>query len=385
MKALVLSFSPVEFDSRVQRQVESVAEKFDVVFFDSHGLAKLPRGQKFDPTEVWNPLPGFRGGLSPIPRILRGLFLFFGFFNAFFWMPGGIGWRIRKKLRESFVLDFDLVIVNDVDPLPLAFGVARGAPVVADLHEFAPGEEKAVGIHQWARVRYRRWLCRVYLPKCRDITVVSKSVGDMYRRDFDVSPTVLFSVPHFNRLEPSPIREDVIHLVHHGIYKADRGIEALIEGFGPIQDRFVLNLVLSGAPLDKLRNLVSDLGISADRIFFHKFRTPRNLIPFLNQFDLEVIFIPPDVPNYEAALPNKFFEAVQARLGIVSSPLVEIQKIVNEEKIGIVADSFQPEELTRVFSSITREIVAEWKAGSHDVARKFSWDKLAPNYADYVR
>ena len=45
----------------------------------------------------------------------------------------------------------------------------------------------------------------------------------------------------------------------------------------------------------------------------------------INGYDFEFLFLRPDWANLEFALPNKFFEAVQGRLGIIlgHSPMME--------------------------------------------------------------
>lgn len=81
---------------------------------------------------------------------------------------------------------FDLIVVSDVDPILLTFSLSRGVTVVADLHEYVPGEFALNSVHSKAMSRYRSPVCRKFLARCAGITVASGSVDDLYRSDSGV-------------------------------------------------------------------------------------------------------------------------------------------------------------------------------------------------------
>jgi glycosyltransferase involved in cell wall biosynthesis len=49
-----------------------------------------------------------------------------------------------------------------------------------------------------------------------------------------------------------------------------------------------------------------------------------------------------DILNHKLALPNKFFDYIQAEIPILATNIIEVQKIIEEHKIGFILD----EELT---------------------------------------
>jgi hypothetical protein len=49
--------------------------------------------------------------------------------------------------------------------------------------------------------------------------------------------------------------------------------------------------------------------------------------------------------NHDYALPNKFFEFVQARLLVAIGPSLEMKKILEQYGIGVISESFDPKDL----------------------------------------
>lgn len=384
--ALVITFDPLDFDSRVQRQVETLSEKFEVTLLapkpdDSSLLKESARLVSWEPRQK-SSSKWFRG--SALVRLANAALLFGGAFRLFCWRQQSDSSAARGALFADGASRFDLIVVNEAEPLPLAFSIAGSAPVVADLHEFAPGRTARVTLLQKARNRYWNWICRTYLRRCAAITVVSEAVRGLYQSEFGVDSKIVRSTPRYHELTPTPVVEGQIQLVHHGYYSPHRGIELMMEGFSKAHRVGVLNLVLRRAPLGRLKALAKELGIPENRIVFHEFVEPENLAAFLNTFDVELIFIPTDVVNELAALPNKFFEAVQARLGVLSGPTPEVVRIIKSEGIGDVTASFGPADLARALEALTPEVVARWKAESNRLAKQLNWEKEAPDYRGFL-
>jgi glycosyltransferase involved in cell wall biosynthesis len=74
----------------------------------------------------------------------------------------------------------------------------------------------------------------------------------------------------------------------------------------------------------------------------------------LSSFDVEVIFYhPPHSINHLYSLPNKFFESLAAGLAIVVGQSPSMAEIVQEHKIGVVAQSWTRESLADAINSLT--------------------------------
>ena len=98
------------------------------------------------------------------------------------------------------------------------------------------------------------------------------------------------------------------------------------------------------------------------------------LIETLNGYDLGVHLLPPINFNFANALPNKLFDFVQARLGVVVGPSPEMARIVNEAGLGVVAPGYSASDLAQVLKGLTKSQVQEFKAASQAHARELSAD-----------
>lgn len=386
-RCLVITFNPLEFDSRVKRQVVTLCNDFAVTLL-------TPNPQKsgwWDGVEEHIYLDAQCEGLLQklikleVFRLVMRFLLLLGVFQLFHWSPQFLSYWGRKVMSGRTGRDFDLIVVNDVEPIPLGLDLSNGAPVLADLHEFAPGQSALKSIRDRAVSRYSSWICQKYLAECSGLTVVSDSVKDLYHSSFGVDSRVVRNVPDFVELTPSSVTQNDIQFVHHGHYSPRRGIELIVEAFATVSHIGRLNLVLAGAPLDRLQSLGSELGIPSDRIVYHDFVSPELLVPFLNTFDVEVIFSPTDAKNHAASLPNKFFEAIQARLGVVTGPSPEIARVIYSHGIGVVVPSFSPRDLATAFSAVSSADVRRWKDRSDALSGVLNWQHEAPDYSRYLR
>lgn len=390
-KALVITFSPLDFDSRVRRQIEALAEDFAVTVChpqksDLYPWAQVSLSWKAGVKESTGKEPGLLScGLAVIFHLLRNALLLLRFFRVAEKLPYSRYFVGRKSLDKASSSEYDLIVSNDVETLPLAFAVSGRANVVADLHEFAPGQTTGQTVRNKIRSQYMAWVCREYLSKCEAITVVSQAVSDLYLEYFQIQSSVLPSAPKYSLINPSDVDPSNIELVHHGMYSPNRGIELLIQAVAMLPSRFSLHLVLTGAPKDDLLALARSLGLPPERLTIYDFVQPESLIAFLNGFDVEVIFIPPLTLNTKATLPNKFFEAIQARLAVVSGPTQEIQARIDEHKIGATVGSFEVEILVEALRLLTANDIVKWKAASHETASLLNWEAFKPDYMSYLQ
>ena len=94
----------------------------------------------------------------------------------------------------------------------------------------------------------------------------------------------------------------------------------------------------------------------------------RELAERINGYDLEIIFYRPLERNLEFALPNKFFEAVQGRLGVVVGESPAMAELVREHGIGVVVPGFEGTDLAAALDALTPDDVERIKAASHRAA-----------------
>ena len=283
--------------------------------------------------------------------------------------------------------EYDLVIVNDHHLLPwvvkAAHSFAKG-PVVLDLHEVYSGN--GVGLkHKLVEERFDDWLLTFITdPVFTTHMTVAEGIADLYRDEYGIKrPGVIRNVAPYEELEPSPVDPDNIVLVHHGYAAVERGIDIMLDASLLLEPRFTLVLMVLGndRSLAPLRNHPA---IAAGRA---KFREPvgvTDVARALNEYDLELIFFPPRFGNNIFALPNKFFEAVQGRLGIVIGESPEIVGFVREHDLGIVVDGWAATDLAEALNKLSADDIFSLKQGSARAAFELSTAGEGPRFLGQV-
>lgn len=360
-RVLIVSFTDLGRDPRVDRQIRFLAETHTVI---AAGTAK----------------PGVDGvtfiPLTARPKRLRGRLLGAARlvgrrYESYYWGRSDVS-ECLGRLRS---VQADLIVANDIDTLPVALAVAGRARVLFDAHEYAPREFDDQLTFRLLHRPYRMYLCRSYIPRAHGMTTVCDSLAQAYELDTGVRPSVVWNAPDFQPLEPgrSGAGEPVIRLVHHGGAQRSRKLEGMIQMMRNLDQRFELHLILVGGDEAYLRFLRQTAGHDP-RIRFHEPVPMRELPSVLNRFDVGVFLLPPTNFNYRYALPNKFFEFVQARLALAIGPSPEMARLVARHGLGLVAPDFSPESLAALLSSLDRARVDELKRRSHDAARALSAD-----------
>ena len=301
-------------------------------------------------------------------------------FDAFYWSLR----PVAKALSSIRALPRvpEVVIANDIDALPLALQVSAKAKVIIDLHEYAPREWEDRLVWKMMYQRYKRYLCQAYLPKAHTAFTVGEGIADEYAREFQVKPVVLTSAPFSFALQPLPPREK-LQLIHHGLAVPSRKIEDMIHMMKHLDDRFELNLILvpgDAAYIQKIKMMSQ----ADKRIRFLPKVAMQDIVPFINQFDLGICVIPPVNFSILHALPNKFFEFLQARLAVIVGPNPEMAKWVNRHHLGLVTTSYSPQDMAREISQLDRQKIMAYKQNVHLAAQQFNAEQNQQILVDAV-
>lgn len=98
----------------------------------------------------------------------------------------------------------------------------------------------------------------------------------------------------------------------------------------------------------------------------------------LRQYDLGLAVFFPTNYNFEKGLPNKLFEYIQGRLGIVSGPSSEIGAVIRQYGNGVSAAGFSEKELADAIRSLTKDEVERMKQASDAAAVELCAEKEMP-------
>lgn len=378
-KVLVLTYSDIARDARIQRQLKFLVDAGAEVTLVSTGEIYTSQVQCITVT----PRP-----LAAHMRILKAAQLLLHIYDRLLYKYFG---EDEEKLRR--IKPHDLIIANDLETLPLAFKFKerwqKDVPVVLDAHEFAP-EQHSEDL-RW-RLLYRPYfyyIARKYLPQVAAMTTVSDGFAGLYKKYFGIEPVIVYNAPFYSDLDPRPVNPDDIKLVHHGGALRARKIEKLIKLMKLLDRRFSLHLVLvinkhEISYYDYLVKLARQ--VAPDRIHFHNPVFPPERIPgFLNQFDIGIYLLEQDNLNHMYTIPNKFFDFIQARLMNFTTPYSQdVSRITKELNIGLVTDGYTIEEAAEKLNSLSAEEIENYKKNSAIAAQKYSAEKAGEAFIELI-
>jgi glycosyltransferase involved in cell wall biosynthesis len=358
IRILCVSFSPIYADSRVLRQLEVLRQHGEVT---TVGYGPAPEGVKrhIEVPEGASSLPETPLGVAKLALHLH---------NAVELCAPG-----EKAVKRDTVESgpYDLVVANDARALPLAFAAAGKAPVLADMHEWSPEERATVLVWRLLVGPYMLHLCKKYLPRAAAVTSVSAGLAGLYTDRFGVATEVVRNAADLRNLKPTPVDPNVIRLVHSGTADAERNIVELIEAVDQLGDRFSLDLYLLEVPGGHL-DVIRKMAASALRVTVHDPVPPETLPTVLNQYDLGVFLYPLKTLSHLYHLPNKFFDYVQARLGLVFSHAPEIDAHIGEYGLGLITADTTADALVEALRDLTAEDVMRFKQAADRSARPLS-------------
>jgi len=365
-KILIISFSHLHSDPRVSRQINFLKDNYDVctMGLSDSGIANV----RYFPVQTRQS--------TILEKIKKAILLkLYMLFETYYWRHFGL-WEFQatvdwKALQKEA---FSLVIANDIDALPLALRIAKGCPVLFDAHEFAPLEFEDKFLWRLLLMSYKKYLCRKYIPKVSAMATVCDGIAEEYHGRYGVRPQVITNATEYADCAPSNVSDGLIRMVHHGGAIASRKLEDMFSIMEHLDERYSLDLILVSTAPQYLARLKEKA--KADRRISFVPPVPMKDIPStINKYDIGLFYLEPVNFNYKHALPNKFFEFIQARLAIAIGPSPEMAAIVKKYDLGVVADSFDPKDLAAKLSALTKEKIEYYKNRCHAHARELSADE----------
>ncbi|GGI47660.1 hypothetical protein BCL57_002373 [Agromyces flavus] len=368
---LILSFSSIAGDARVLKQVRLFRDRYAVT---TCGYGPPPEGV-VEHVRIPDDRPA---------HDLNGRLITLHWYRRALWSIPAVAWAGDALAGRRF----DAVLANDLEAVPVAVRLAGGTRVHADLHEYTPRLHEE---HEaWnRRIRpFHEWVARRYATRAASWTTVSGGLAREYERQFGFSPRIVTNAAPYADLQPTPVG-DRIRIVHSGACLRNRNIMAMAEGVAAASAPVSLELYLTPNDpgyLEELRRF-AEQSAGADgvpSVVLHDPVPYDSLIRTLNGFDLGIHVLPPVNFNNEWALPNKLFDYVQARLGVVVGPSAEMAEYVRTHDLGLVLDDFSAEALTRALDALDREAVAGFKRSADAAAEPMSAEAQVHVWADCV-
>lgn len=367
-KILMVVFYPIDFDGRVQRAAEALAEKFDVTVFSiDSGLHYFNKK--------------FISKVAAVPNIRRFKLLQHIYFMVMLCITA-------IKMRP------DIVHAHDFFMAFSGWLAARltGAKLVYDAHELIiPEVWKKQSLRDrfwylielWA-VRHaklviaanqeRAWLMKAhYLLKeipvsIRNIPPFSKTI---------ISDEELFKLYPILRKKS----EGKILLVYQGDVSLDRGVADFVRAMRYLNERFMLLIVGGGPDMERLRCIVKEDGLEESTVLVGKVPMS-HLYDILRMCDIGIVTYPQKGLNNIYCAPNKTYEYAQAGLPLIMTNQPPLQTIAKKYAIGIavprLSDLSSNEKYYRDIASAVASI-AENRVNYHKRLERFLGDNQWKN------
>jgi glycosyltransferase involved in cell wall biosynthesis len=316
------------------------------------------------------------------------------------------------NLRLFFLLLFsraDIFLGNDLDVMAATWLAARirRRPIVYDTHEYYMGMPELNGKPLIKKI----WgaLESFIFPRLRHIYTICDSFCALYKKDYGKELRSVRNVPYLHAeaaLTPDPVspsdptgrssftqfsdqaallaeidakipRYKHVLLFQGAGINPERGVEELVMAMrylDPLQ--FHLLIIGGGDIFHLIKEMVSqeDLG---DRITIFP-KVPFDVLRHITrQAHLGLSLDKPNNINHIYGLPNKIFDYLHSGVPVLVSRLVELEKIVNEYRVGAFIENHEP----RYIASRIREVfddpqsLQRWKENTEKVRQELNWEK----------
>lgn len=244
----------------------------------------------------------------------------------------------------------DIVYANDTDTLLAAYVAARlrRRPLFFDAHELFPEVPELEGRRTvravWMAIE--RFVFARFGRKVRAKAVtVSKSVADEYRRRYSVEMRVVRNVPERSVRESDSyadddsfveylrkLRETSRILLYQGSVNKGRGVEQLVAAMRWLDD---WHLVVAGVG-DLYLDIVSEVSSLPwrNRITMLGRVSPERLCHITPLAHLGWVVMESQSLNYRCSLPNRVGDYIAAGVPFLSSPYVELQRVIDTYAVG---------------------------------------------------
>ena len=364
-RALVASYSDIAHDPRVLRQIHWLtSESYEVTTI---GLGENP--STINKTHF---------------RLEKRTLLFRLMTYVVFW-KGFRYWLLieqpNRLLKQSLheLGGFDLIVFNDIDLLPLAMKFKNDPQISRnetrfhlDLHEYFPNHGLGL-IWKTLFKKYGNWLQSQLPTQLWDsVSTVAPSIAKLYEQSqIFREVSYVLSAPRLEEMSATECTKERIDLIYHGVADLSRGLVQLIDLVQQLDNRFHLNFMLVGSKRN-ITLLMKKAKRTAERIHFLDAVETNKIALAINQFDIEVIFYLPHTLNLLNALPNKYFEAVQAKLAILHGPSPSMLDLSAQYDNGIFIDNWSYIALAEKLNSLTVDEINLCKLNSIKASRELS-------------
>jgi glycosyltransferase involved in cell wall biosynthesis len=213
----------------------------------------------------------------------------------------------------------------------------------------------------WPVQLYWRHVERRNIPKAGEVITVSEGLAAELGRRFGCHPVVLRNVPDVVPLARSiRLRAELgmtddhrCLAVYQGVLIPGRGLEALVEATGRVQD-LVLAVQGFGPEESQMRDRARNLGIE-ERVRFMGKKSPEDLHEYACGADIGVLIYEHTTLNNYLAGPNKLYSYLMAGLPVAGSAFPGIAEVIARGQVGLLFDPADPESISVALEGLVQD------------------------------
>jgi hypothetical protein len=276
----------------------------------------------------------------------------------------------------------DVIIIHEPEWLPFVTTDDRAYKVIFNAHEYYP---KQVETAEWQKKFgiYYKELYANYLKKVDLLINVSDGIAAKCLKEYGKSSIVINNAGEYVDAKPKSSNAEPIRIVYHGAATPARNLENIIHAVSQFPEKFSLDLMVDDNINDYVVHL-RQLAADATNINVLEQVPYEKITMQLQKYDLGIHLLPDTCFNHRHALPNKVFEYIQARLGLIVSPLPEMEKLVARHGIGIVTNGESKQDCIDALANISITDVEKFKHASHDAASLINAKNAHTPLVDYL-
>ena len=293
-----------------------------------------------------------------------------------------------KYIKESvsYCKNFDILHCNDLNTLPIGFIIKKffnkDVKIVYDAHEYETEINGLSGIQKTITKKLEKLLIK-YADK---VICVSNAIADEYVKLYDIEkPALVLNTPHYKEIEKKDIFRETLNIskdktifLYQGGLSSGRGIEILLDTFKQLLSKnqelktknYPVIVFMGYGPLEEL---VQSIAQEYKNIYFHKAVSPDVLLDYTSSADFGISTIEDSCLSYRYCLPNKMFEYLMAELPVIVSNLYEMKRLVENNKIGVVAQENTPNGLEEAIEKATILDKKTLKINIQKVKEIYNW------------
>jgi hypothetical protein len=372
---LVISFSPLHSDPRVYRQIKFLSEHTRLNISAAGFTAPQVNGLRF--FKISTPKPKRWSSL-----LTAALKLKLGLYESYYWNQESV-LSAKSALADEC---FEMILANDIHSLPLAIYLSQknNAKIILDCHEYTPREYDDQFRFSFFLKSYLDYIYRIYLPKTHRRITVCQGIAEEYHKNYGGHWEVITNAPFYENFFPSPVEENCIQMIHHGGLNPSRNAEKMIELMDHLDQRFQLEFMFVNTYPNYLKRL-KYLARKNPRIRFRDPVDMHAIVRTINHYDIGLYLLSPAGFNNRMALPNKFFEFIQARLAPAIWPSPEMTKVINKYNCGVVSEEYSVESMAEALSNLTVEDIVRLKTNSHKASEELCAEKNKESFLNAIQ